>query len=62
MLGPLVLYRVGGEVHHTDVATVDQRTPLPYRDSSEGPARPRGRKRVRGDLRVPGHRRKSLGL
>jgi len=27
MLGLLVLHRVGGEVHRTDVVTVDQRAP-----------------------------------
>jgi len=27
MLGPLVLNRVGGEVHRTDVVAVDQRAP-----------------------------------
>jgi len=27
MLGPLVLDQVGGEVHRTDVVTVDQRAP-----------------------------------
>ena len=27
MLGPLVLHRVGGEVHRTDVVAVDQRAP-----------------------------------
>jgi len=27
MLGPLVLHRVGGEVHRTDVVAIDQRAP-----------------------------------
>jgi len=27
MLGPLVLHRVGGEVHRADVVAVDQRAP-----------------------------------
>ena len=27
MLGPLVLDRIGGEVHRTDVVAVDQRAP-----------------------------------
>jgi len=52
MFGPLVLHRVGGEVHRTDVVAVDQRAPGEGRGAQQravGAKRPQPRRlRQRG--------------